>query len=134
MYYFRQKFGEKNVYNDVKKNFKASAELLKEVTKAYVCEAFMEWAGLDAMDGNPTEITIPHLKATNAIKKNFIDLVIGNFVDKFVLPELDAEKALLKKTSHCETDTGKKAVISNLLREKIIIFIFALIFLTRAKF
>jgi hypothetical protein len=106
MYFFRQKFGKKNVYNDVKKNFKASAELLTEVTKAYVCEAFMEWAGFDAVEGNPTKITIPHPKATNAIKKNFMDSVIGHFVDKFVLPELDSEKALLKKTSRRESDTA----------------------------
>ena len=60
IYYFRQKLSKKNVTTDVKKNFKASAELLEEVTKAYICDAFMEWAGLDDMDGKPSKITIPH--------------------------------------------------------------------------
>lgn len=69
IYHFRQKFGKKNVYNDMKKNFKASAELLEEVTKVYVCEAFMEWAGLDDIDGKPSNITIPHTNTTKSIKK-----------------------------------------------------------------
>ena len=55
---------------DVKKNFKASAELLEEVTKAYICDTFMEWAGLDDMDGKASKITIPHANTNLAKKKN----------------------------------------------------------------
>jgi hypothetical protein len=102
--------GKKNVYNDVKKNFKASAELLQEVTKAYVCEAFMEWADLDDMDGKPSNITIPHANTTKAIKKQFMESVIGNFVDEFILPDLDAEKALSQKKSRRQTTTGKISI------------------------
>ena len=105
MYYFRQKLGKKNIYNDVKKNFKASAELLQEVTKAYICEAFMEWAGLNDMEGKPTNITIPHTNTTLAVKKEFMECVIGNFVDEYILPELNAEKALHPRQSA----TGKSA-------------------------
>ena len=95
------------MYNDVKKNFKASAELLQEVTKAYVCEAFMEWAGLDSMDGTPRNITIPHLNTTKVVKKGFMESIIGKFVDEFILPNLDAEKAMLHKTRRPQTATGK---------------------------
>ena len=95
------------MYNDVKKNFKASAELLQEVTKAYVCEAFMEWAGLDSMDGTPRNITIPHPNTTKVVKKGFMESIIGKFVDEFILPNLDAEKAMLHKTSRPQTATGK---------------------------
>jgi hypothetical protein len=28
-------------------------------TKAYLCEAFMTWAGLDNLDGTPTKISVP---------------------------------------------------------------------------
>ena len=69
IYYFRQKLSKKNVTTDVKKNFKASAELLEEVTKAYICDAFMEWAGLDDMNGKPSKITIPHANTNLATKK-----------------------------------------------------------------
>ena len=91
---------------DVKKNFKASAELLREVTKAYVCEAFMEWAGFDTVDGTPTNITIRHPNVTNLAKKIFMESVTGKFVDEFILPNLDAEKAMLHKTSQGQTATG----------------------------
>ena len=94
------------MYNDVKKNFKASAELLQEVTKAYICEAFMEWAGLDAIDGTPRNITMPHPNVTKVVKKSFMESVIGKFVDEFILPNLDAEKAMLQKTSRPQTATG----------------------------
>ena len=95
------------MYNDVKKNFKASAELLQEVTKAYVCVAYMEWTGLDSMDGMPRDIMIPHPNMTKVVKKGFMESIIGKFADKFILPNLDAEKAMLHKTSRPQTATGK---------------------------
>ena len=91
------------MYNDVKKNFKASAELLQEVTKADVCETLMEWAGLDSMDGTPRNITIPHSNTTKVVKNGFMESII----DEFILPNLDAEKAMLHKTSRPQTATGK---------------------------
>lgn len=107
MYHIRQKFGKKNVYADAKKNFKASAELLQEVTKSYVCEAFMEWAGMDDMDEEPLNIEIPHANTNHLVKKRFMESVIGNFVDKFILPDLNAEKALkLKKEGPPKAPVG----------------------------
>ncbi len=77
---------------------------MQEVTKAYIYEAFMEWAGLNDVEGKPTNITIPHANTTLAVKKEFMESVIGNFVDEFILPELNAEKALhLKNPRHSAT-------------------------------
>jgi hypothetical protein len=47
--------------------FKASAELLQEVTKSYVCEAFMEWAGMDDKDEEPLNIEIPHANTNHLV-------------------------------------------------------------------
>ena len=61
----------------------------------------MEWAGLVDMDGKPSKITIPHANTNLATKKQFMESVIGNFVDKYILQDLNAEKTLnLKRQSH----------------------------------
>ena len=91
LYQFRQKLGKRNVYSDAKKNYKAAAEFLLEVTKAYLCEAFMEWTGMDTMEEKPTSIKVPRLHAKEN-KTKFMNDTIGTFVDEYVLPEFDVEK------------------------------------------
>ena len=63
-------------------------------TKAYLCCAFMSWAGLDSLDGvTPTKITLVDEKASNEMKTEFIEEVIGKFVEQFAFVEFDIEKA-----------------------------------------
>lgn len=55
-------------------------------TKAYLCSAFMEYAGLEQLDGIPKKITSSDPKD--------LERIIGCFVDEYVMLEFDVEKAL----------------------------------------
>ena len=55
-------------------------------TKAYLCSAFMEYAGLERFDGTPKQITSSDPKD--------LERIIGCFVDEYVMLEFDVEKAL----------------------------------------
>lgn len=55
-------------------------------TKAYLCSAFMEYAGLERLDGTPKQITSSDPKD--------LERIIGCFVDEYVMLEFDVEKAL----------------------------------------
>ena len=78
---------------DLKKNYKASAEFMYEVTKSYLCEAFMEWAGLESISqSTPTNIAVPTLHSPQEKKVKFLNETIGAFVGEYVLPEFDVEK------------------------------------------
>lgn len=65
---------------------------MHEVTKSYLCEAFMEWAGLETMESMPTKITVPTLHASREKKVEFLYDTIGTFVDEYILLECDVEK------------------------------------------
>lgn len=65
---------------------------MHEVTKSYLCEAFMEWAGLESMASTPAKIKVPTLHASREKKVKFLNDTIGAFVDEYVLPEFDVEK------------------------------------------
>ena len=75
-----------------KKNYKAAAEFMGEVTKAYLCEAFMEWAGMESIDGKAEKIKVPTQHAFRENKTKFVNETIGTFVDEYVFPEFDVEK------------------------------------------
>ena len=60
---------------------------------AYLCCAFMSWAGLASLDGlTPTKITLVD-EASNEMKTEFIEKVIGKFAEEFAFVEFDIEKA-----------------------------------------
>ena len=80
------------MYADAKKNYKAAAEFMTEITKAYLCEAFMEWSGMETVEGKPANIKVPGLHASQESKTKFVNDTIGTFVDEYVLPEFDVEK------------------------------------------
>ena len=83
-----------NVYSKVKQNYQSAENLMLCGTKAYLCCAFMSWAGLDSLDGlKPTKITLVDEKASNQMKTKFIEEVIGKFVEEFAFVEFDIEKA-----------------------------------------
>ena len=86
LYNIRQRFGPVNVSTKVKNNFESANSLMPSVTKAYLCSAFMEYAGLEALDGTPKNIS--SLDATD------LENIIGCFVDEYVMVEFDVEKEL----------------------------------------
>lgn len=65
---------------------------MHEVTKSYLSEAFMEWAGLESMQSTPRNITVPTLHSPQEKKVKFLNETIGAFVDEYILPEFDVEK------------------------------------------
>lgn len=66
-------------------------------TKAYFCTAFKTWAGLEKLDGVPSNLPkLPNSSDSIEIKKAFIEKHIGKFVDEFVLVEIDVEKAWME--------------------------------------
>ena len=93
LYNIRQQFRMVNVYSDVKKNYKSAELLMLSVTKAYLCCAFMQWAGIETLDGTPENITLPCEASSHEERVNFLNCTIGKFVEEFVLVECDVEKA-----------------------------------------
>ena len=45
-----------NVSNKVQKNYKSAESLMLSTTKAYLCFAFMKWAGLQTLDDKPVNL------------------------------------------------------------------------------
>lgn len=57
-----------------------------------MCSAFINWAGLEKVDGRPTKVKIPPPDSSKDEKKAFIENTIGTFVEEHVLTEFDVEK------------------------------------------
>lgn len=57
----------------------------------------MKWAGMENLDGNPENLTIPSKRSNRVEKKKFVKEVVGSFVERYVLSEFDVEKALREK-------------------------------------
>jgi len=81
-----------NVYSDVKKNYKSAERLMLTATKAYLCCAFMQWAGMEEQSGTPVKIILPPKTSSQEERKEFLSDVIGKFVEEFVLVECDIER------------------------------------------
>ena len=103
LYYFRQLFRLTNVTKKVKQNYASCESLLLSATNAYLCAAFMEWAGLQTLDDVPKSITIPGPRSRVKQRKEFLQNVLSKFVEEYVLVEFDREKALRKKNKDNES-------------------------------
>ena len=53
----------------------------------------MTWGGLESLDDDPINLTIPTAHSKKAEKKEFVETEIGSFVEQYVLSEFDVEKA-----------------------------------------
>ena len=82
----------------VKNNFESANSLMLSLTKAYLCSAFMTYAGLDKLDGIPQNIS---LEATN------LGDIIGSFVDEYVMVEFDVEKALRQQKEQAKQQASR---------------------------
>ena len=85
LYNIRQRFGLVNVSSKVKNNFESANSLMLSTTKAYLCSAFMEYAGLERLDGNPKNIT--------SLEPKDLEKVIGGF---------DVEKVLRQQKEQAQ--------------------------------
>lgn len=92
LYYFRQKFGRMNVPNQVKKNYSGAEALILQVSRAYICEAFMTWAGMDTLHSVPTSHIVPKKSAAQEEKTAYIEEQIRAFVDNYCLLDADVEQ------------------------------------------
>lgn len=100
LYNLRQQFRMVNVYKDVKKNYKSAELLILSATKAYLCCAFMQWAGMEKLDGPAVNVVLPLETSSHEEKENFLSSTIGKFVEEFVLVECDVEKAWREQQEH----------------------------------
>ena len=102
-----------NVYSNVKQNYQSAENLMLCATKAYLCCAFMSWAGLDSLNGlTPTKITLVDEKASNEMKTEFIEEVIGKFVEEFAFVEFDIEKAWREQQEQRNSPADQQATAS----------------------
>lgn len=69
-----------NVYSDVKKNYKGAELLMLTATKAYLCCAFMQWAGMKEQRGTPVKIILPPKTSSREERKEFLTDRMGKFV------------------------------------------------------
>ena len=53
----------------------------------------MAWAGMENLDDDPINLTIPPIHGSKDKKQKFVENTIGYFVEQYVLSEFDVEKA-----------------------------------------
>jgi len=94
LYHIRQNFGLVNVSSNVKDNFESACSLMLSMTKAYMCNAFMEWAGLSSLDATPMKLKFLNPKSSEQEKREYMHVVIGGFVNEYIMVECDVEKEL----------------------------------------
>ncbi|KAK3755179.1 hypothetical protein QZH41_010699 [Actinostola sp. cb2023] len=96
LYYFRNLHGRTNVKPNVKNNYAAAEGLLLHLAKAYICCAFMHYAGMCDLKGRPTKVKEP---GQNVLLQGYKYLhdIIGKFVDEYCLFEPDIDKLMRKQ-------------------------------------
>ena len=99
LYNIRQRFGLVNVSPKVKNNFESANSLMLSTTKAYLCSAFMEYAGLERLGGNPKNIT--------SLEQKDLEKVIGSFVDEYMMVEFDVEEVLRHEKEQAQQQMNK---------------------------
>lgn len=98
LYYFRNLFGRNNVKQKVKDGFAPAEDLFLQVFNAYLVVAFMDWTGMMEIQSPPTKVSTPPDAARNQKEKTqYLNNVIGSFVDSFCLVLPDVKKAIEKQ-------------------------------------
>ena len=62
-------------------------------TKAYICAAFMAWAGTTDTATSPSWVSSIAKERNSAVQWESLQIKIGKFVDEYVLTEFDIERA-----------------------------------------
>lgn len=107
-----------NVYTKVKKNYASAEHLMLSATKAYICEAFMNWAGLEKLDDTPTRIINPPQESSDDEKKHFLQTTVGKFVEEYVLTEFDVAKKQREEAEERKKEADKERSLKQLQNGK----------------
>ncbi|XP_067022428.1 uncharacterized protein [Acropora muricata] len=97
LYYFRNLFGRNNVKQKVKDGFAPAQDLFLQVFNAYVVAAFMDWTGMMEIQSLPTKVSTPDVRRNQQEKIQYLDKVIGSFVDSFCLALPNVKNAIDKQ-------------------------------------
>ncbi len=102
MKFFREKCNRRNVTPEkVTKSYEGSEQFLLSVGKAYLLEAAMAFWGMEKLKDPPTEYVPPtgiaHM--TKEKKKEYFNLVVGKFVDEFMISDPEKENELQRKSA-----------------------------------
>jgi hypothetical protein len=85
----------------VTKSYEGSEQFLLSVGKTYLLEAATAFWGIEKLDDQPTEYVPPagiaHM--TKEKKKEYFNLVIGKFVDEYIIPDPEKENELQRKSA-----------------------------------
>jgi DNA-binding NarL/FixJ family response regulator len=93
----------------VKNNFESANSLMLSATKAYLCSAFMQWAGLDSLEGTPKKIKTLDPNLLDQDKQEYITTTIGEFVDEYIMVECDVEKSLQVQREQAQQQSDLQA-------------------------
>ncbi|XP_074612567.1 uncharacterized protein LOC141866909 isoform X2 [Acropora palmata] len=93
LYHLRQHFGLVNVPSRVLDNYSSCESLMLSATKAYICAAFMAWAGTTDTATSPSWVSSIAKERNSAVQWESLQIQIGKFVDEYVLTEFDIKRA-----------------------------------------
>lgn len=88
-----QSFRLLNVPPRVKDNYSCCESLMLSATKAFMCAAFMSWAGTADTTATPAWVHSIVEKKDPAVQWESLSRQLGKFVDEFVMTEFNIEKA-----------------------------------------
>lgn len=71
-----------------------------------MCSAFMEWAGLDSLKSVPQKIKVLKPSSSEEEKRQYLNDVIGAFVDEYIMVECDVDKEI--RTQHEQAAKQKR--------------------------
>lgn len=95
--YFRNLFGRNNVKAKVKDSFAPAEDLFLQVFTAYVLAAFMDFTGMTSLKSPPTEVPVPAENIKQEEKSQYLEKVIGSFVDSFCFTLPNVEDAFKRQ-------------------------------------
>ena len=74
-------------------NYSSCESLMLSATKAYICAAFMAWAGTTDTAASPSWVSSIAKERNSTVQWESLQIQIGKFVDEYVLTEFDIERA-----------------------------------------
>ena len=77
----------------VQDNYSSCESLMLSATKAYICAAFMAWAGTTDTATPPSWVSSIAKERNSAVQWESLQIQIGKFVDEYMLTEFDIERA-----------------------------------------
>ncbi|XP_070543961.1 uncharacterized protein [Ptychodera flava] len=89
--YYKELLQRNNLPADVTRNYDAAKQFLILMVNAFVTEAALEFFSMENTTSQPLVYHPPVASASVPVKRNYIDTIIGRFVDEFILPNTATE-------------------------------------------